>query len=169
MCRWVTRNCIAIVTRIADAVACSSRRTSGEMAQVIRKRGWRTWTPRRRRALAPLAGVMALVAQLILAPLHPTIASPGSAELAELAALTGQQFVSCGHSTGDQPGAPDHSDCDSLCCQLSHSLAVVLPPSPSPVGPLFQQAAQLSLPATLSICASQHWSVPLPRGPPQTA
>jgi hypothetical protein len=116
-----------------------------------------------------MAGVMALVAQLILAPLHPTITSRGSVELAELAALTGQQFVSCGHSTGDQPSAPDHSDCDSLCCQLNHSVAVVLPPSPSPVGPLFQQVAQLSLPAMLSICASQHWSVPLPRGPPQTA
>ena len=164
----VTRNCIAIVTPIADAVACSSTRSSGEMAQVKRKRGWRTWTPRRRRGLAPLVGVMALVAQLILAPLHPTVASPGSAELAELAALTGQQFVSCEHSTGDQ-SVPDHSDCDSLCCQLSHSLAVVLPPSPSSSGPLFQQAAQLSLPATLSICVSRHGSVPLPRGPPQTA
>ena len=46
------------------------------MAQVVRKRGWRTWTPRRRRGFAPLAGVMALVAQLILAPLHLPLRHP---------------------------------------------------------------------------------------------
>jgi hypothetical protein len=112
---------------------------------------------------------MALVAQLILAPLHPAIASSGSAELAELAALTGQHFVLCGHTTGDQPGAPDHSDCDSLCCHLNHSVAVVLPPPLSPVDAVFWQAAQLSLPATISLNASHHRFLPLPRGPPQTA
>ena len=157
MCRWVPGNCIAIVMRIA-----------GEMTEVTRKRGWRVSMPIRRRALSPLAGVMALVAQLILAPLHSTIVSPGSAELAELAALTGQQFVLCGHTTGDHPSAPDHSDCDRLCCHLNHSLAVVLPPL-SPVDAVFWQATQFGLPATISLHASQHWSFPLPRGPPQPA
>jgi hypothetical protein len=134
-------------------------------------RGWRIWMPKGRRALAPLAGAMALVAQLILAPLHPAIASPRSDRLAELAALTGQQLVLCEHAAGDLPSAPDHSGCDgsTLCCQLSHSIAATLAPPPSLVLGVLRQAVRLRPSATISLHAYRRSLSSLPRGPPQTA
>jgi hypothetical protein len=112
-----------------------------------------------------------LVAQLILAPLHPAMASPGSDRLAELAALTGQQLVLCEHAGGDLPSAPDHSSCDdsSLCCHLNHSIAATLAPPPGLVVAELRQAVRLRPPATISAPACRRSLSKLPRGPPETA
>jgi hypothetical protein len=163
-----------IANRIAEALfgRAGSRqtRTRGNMAPRASRRDWRAGSPIRRRAATLFAGVLALVAQLVLAPLHPAVGFSGSAKLAELIALTGQDLVLCEHATGEQPSAPDHSDCDygSLCCQLSHAVAVDLPRAPTPVGAVPRQTARLAPPATISVHADRRSSLTLPRGPPRT-
>jgi hypothetical protein len=114
------------------------------------------------------AGALALVAQLVLSPLHPAAAFSESARLAELIALTGQEIVLCEHATGEHPSAPNPSDCDygSLCCQLSHPVAVDLPREPTLVGAARRHTARLAPQATISVHANRRPSPTLPRGPP---
>jgi hypothetical protein len=129
---------------------------------------------RRARSLALVVGAAALIAQLLLSPLHASFheaaISAQSAALAELAALTGDPNVLCA-GMGDGPGDPAHdkADCPGPCCQLSHGLAFFLPPpafSPAIPSRIF---VAITGPRPILLVASAHAPSAQPRGPPLSA
>ncbi|SEE93272.1 hypothetical protein SAMN05444161_7932 [Rhizobiales bacterium GAS191] len=129
--------------------------------------------PRRPFVLQPsmlLAGALALILQLVLAPAHMAGAPPAADSFAELAALTGQHAALCVADDGQQPGSPVHgdADCPGLCCQLGHGLAAFLPPPVLP-GIVVGRSFEIHLPQAPSAPRGRSTLSAQPRGPPQTA
>jgi hypothetical protein len=130
---------------------------------------------RRRRAFALLAGAAALILQLFLAPLHLPLlhqasASPESAALAELAALTGEHNVLCADAGDEHSGIPSHddADCPGLCCHLGQGLALFLPPPPSSPAILVSRSVDIRFVQAVSLHFGAHPRSAQPRGPPSS-
>jgi hypothetical protein len=134
----------------------------GARSGVRRGRGSRP-----RQALALLAGALALILQLLLAPTHLATAAPADTTLAELTALTGQHGVLCAFAEDQRPDGPVHgdADCPGLCCQLGHGLAAFLPP-PVPPSVMVGRSVAIALPAMPAPPPAARPQSAQPRGPP---
>jgi hypothetical protein len=117
-----------------------------------------------------LIGALALIVQLILAPANVAVASPKSAALAELSALSGQSVVLCTHDAGDQPDAPAHSHCDGsgFCCHLGHAIAAIFVPPALTLGSAWGLLPRPLPPAEIDLHQAERAQCALPRGPPAT-
>jgi hypothetical protein len=114
-------------SRARYAVARAARKGDGRLAA-----SHRLWSG------STLIAALALIAQLMLAPVTAAMTLPYSAAPAGLTALRGQNVVRCTHDVGDQPDAPAHSSYDNsgICCHRHHAIPTmaICVPSALPFG-----------------------------------
>jgi hypothetical protein len=138
------------------------------MARGIKIRfGWRGLA-RASRAVALLAGALALIVQFALAAPHLAVASDSA--VAELAALTGEHLVLCADAQGGSHSPAQHeADCSGLCCHLGQQLATALPPAIAVSGAVTRRSAELPPVPSSAAPDEKHFSNAQPRGPPASA